>query len=156
MTRKKSQKKSAQSSRGNLIRLTEAELSGLIEQKAEKLLPHLVKQSVTHFRVEHREWEGPLPPPDMAETYERLQPGFTDRSLAIAEKAQDAEIKMIARRDWHSTGYSFATLFCTTLVILVIAGFGLYLLLNDKMVEGLVALATVLAPVMIAAWRQKE
>lgn len=36
---------------------------------------------------------GPLPPPAIAREYEEICPGFVDRSLRMAEKAQDASIE---------------------------------------------------------------
>jgi uncharacterized membrane protein len=36
--------------------------------------------------------QGPLPPPHMAEAYERLCPGFVDRSIRLVENQQQAQI----------------------------------------------------------------
>lgn len=38
-------------------------------------------------------WQGPFPPPAAMEHYERILPGFFERTLSMAERAQSAEIE---------------------------------------------------------------
>jgi len=56
--------------------------------------------NVKSLIAEH--FSGPLPRPDHCEKYEELLPGFTDRSLKIAENAQADTSRMFKRRDWMS------------------------------------------------------
>lgn len=37
-------------------------------------------------------WQGPYPPPDFVEHYEKILPGVFDRMIAMAEKLQEAQI----------------------------------------------------------------
>lgn len=40
-----------------------------------------------------QQWQGPYPPPDAAERFEKLQPGTFNRLVTMAEKLQDAQIE---------------------------------------------------------------
>jgi uncharacterized membrane protein len=48
--------------------------------------------------VEQREiWQGPFPPPDAVEQYEKVLPGVFDRLVKMAEESQVANVKSIER-----------------------------------------------------------
>jgi uncharacterized membrane protein len=42
-------------------------------------------------------WQGPYPPPDAVERYERVLPGTFDRMLAMAERLQASQIEQSSR-----------------------------------------------------------
>jgi len=48
------------------------------------------KEKLTAFAVRGELFQGPFPHPDHAAKYEALCPGFLERSLAMAERAQEA------------------------------------------------------------------
>ena len=49
-------------------------------------IPHALRQpAVLHQQLQERFFSGPLPPPDQLEHYERVQPGFGERIMAMAE-----------------------------------------------------------------------
>lgn len=66
-------------------------------------------------------WQGPYPPPEAAERFEALHPGFLDRVLIMAEREQSARIASndqtqiymqwdVARGQWLGAGISLGAI----------------------------------------------
>lgn len=91
-----------------------------------------VIQTITH----QQEFSGPLPPPPILQDYERIQPGFANRIVSMAEvqqshrhnlekKSVDAAIGVEARGQHYALAVS----------ILIILG-SLFLIANGKEISG--------------------
>jgi len=67
---------------------------------------------------------GPLPPPAIAREYEEICPGFVDRSLRMAEKAQDASIEAVRDERDQNQFYRLFGMACAAILsgLLVIGG----------------------------------
>ena len=85
-----------------------------IERKAQ-----LVREVTTMVSM-----SGPLPPPAIAREYEEICPGFVDRSLRMAEKAQDASIAAAQDERDKNQFYRIFGMACAALLsgLLVIGG----------------------------------
>lgn len=56
-----------------------------------------------------KHWQGPLPAPEDLEAYERVQPGFAERIVAMAEKAVEMADEQMKHR--HRTEHRMITAF---------------------------------------------
>lgn len=94
-------------------------------------------------------FSGPIPPPALFESYERVLPGCADRILKIAEKEQAQQHKIqnqVVKANVSAEKLGMVFGFCFQLIVIV----GLYiiagvLLFNGKDVAGLLTLVTALA-----------
>jgi uncharacterized membrane protein len=96
-------------------------------------------------RREQALFQGPLPSPDAFAAYERVLPGAADRILKMAETQAGHRQKLESRA---LRGDLTKAMMGTILAYITFAGsmFGaVHLLLNDKPVQSLAALATALA-----------
>lgn len=69
------------------LQAIEGDLEELSKEKRENVF-----RKITTITAQASLFAGPLPPPEIAEHYEKLCPGFVDRSLGLVEKRQDAQI----------------------------------------------------------------
>lgn len=69
------------------LQAIKGDLEALPEEKREKVV-----RVITTISARASLFAGPLPPPEIAEQFEKLCPGFVDRSLRLVEKRQDAQI----------------------------------------------------------------
>jgi hypothetical protein len=67
----------------DLPRAVESTLAPNLQKLPAKERRHVIEEVTTMVAM-----SGPLPPPDIARQYEEMCPGFVDRSLKMAEKAQ--------------------------------------------------------------------
>lgn len=96
------------------------------------MLPAVRQVSIERTEI----FSGPIPAPAACAQYEQVLPGFTDRALAMAEKAQQSDIA--ARNKginftliWRMSGLVMAFL----LAVLIVGG-GIFLLYLGKNIEG--------------------
>lgn len=108
-------------------------LSILIQQEVAKTVPLVVQQ----FSIERTEiFSGPIPSPVSCKGYEEILPGFTSRALAIAEKAQDADIAAGKRSDNYLILWKVASLFVALVISMLIVGGSIFLIYLGKDVQG--------------------
>jgi uncharacterized membrane protein len=108
--------------------------------------------------VEVREsFRGPLPPPKVLAEYDRVLPGLAERIVVRAEKEQkfrhdatNRQISIASTGQFLSTGVAVFGQILAFLVSLIVLGGGIYLLTQDKDVEGLGALLLGLATLTAA------
>jgi uncharacterized membrane protein len=81
---------------------------------------------------------GPLPPPAVAAQYEKLCPGFVDRSLKMAEIAQQAEIDAKADERQKNQNYRVFGMTWAGLVTLTLVLVGGYIAVNVNVYVGVV------------------
>lgn len=81
---------------------------------------------------------GPLPPPAIARQFEEMCPGFVDRSLAIAERAQQAEIEAAADERKKNQTYRILGMLCAALVTLSLITAGVYIATYVNLVAGVI------------------
>lgn len=79
---------------------------------------------------------GPLPPPAIAREFEQLCPGYVDRSLALAEKAQAASIE--AQRDERDKNqfYRVFGMACAVLILAILVGGGIAIAIKANVYVG--------------------
>ena len=80
---------------------------------------------------------GPLPPPAIARQYEELCPGFIDRSLKIAETAQQAEIDAASDERQKNQNYRMFGMGCAVLITLTLIAAGVYIAVNLNVYAGI-------------------
>lgn len=89
---------------------------------------------------------GPLPPPSIAREYEQICPGYVDRSLAMAEKEQDAAIE--AQRDERNKNqfYRLFGMVCAAFVLASLVFGGIAIAVTTNVYVGsFLSLSTVVA-----------
>lgn len=100
--------------------------------------------AINRGTITHQSFSGPIPPPDHLEKYERIQQGFADRIMKMAENQsahrQECEKKVIKG---GIISQVLAQIFAFVICMFVF-GSGTYLVLNNKNVEGISTIATTL------------
>ena len=90
-------------------------------------------------------------PPAIAAQYERLCPGFVDRSLKMAETAQQAAIDASADERQKNQTYRIFSMTCAALITLTLIGAGVYIAINVNVYAGVgTALITFVAGAVAA------
>lgn len=69
-------------------------IEAAVRKELRKQLPQIVQSASVQEQSVHI---GPLPPADEARKYQELLPGFMDRTLALAEGLQKADIEITKR-----------------------------------------------------------
>ncbi len=94
---------------------------------------------------------GPLPPPALAREYEDICPGFVDRSLRIAEKAQDAAIEAAQDERRKNQIYRLIGMICAAILSFSLIMAGTYIAVNANVYIGaLTALVSFIGSVVVA------
>jgi uncharacterized membrane protein len=115
-------------------------------------------EQVVEQRLEASFYSGPIPDPDMLAQFEHVLPGSADRLLRMAEKEQDHRHEDQRRRTGAEVFQRKGGLMSATVICLLVAGGGIYLLGLGRNIEGFVALIGslgVLAASFIAAFAAK-
>lgn len=126
----------------------------LIEKRVENQLDQRLQQifgggvTVEQTMVRQTSYSGPLPPSDETARYEQIHPGFVDRWTRMAERAQEAEIKTVKRRDNGELAFKLAALLCAFVVCLALVCGGVWLLHGGKSIEGFGTLAVAVGAVI--------
>jgi len=134
-----------------------SELSGELQRAVETTLaPNLQKlpprerQTVIEEVTTMVAMSGPLPPPDIARQYEEICPGFVDRSLKMAEMAQQAEIDADFDERQKNQNYRFFGMTCAVVITLSLIGAGVYIAVTVNVYAGIVtALTTFVASAIV-------
>lgn len=104
-------------------------LEGLVDddkrpEVVARLLPILqARISVKQTQVTETLHQGSLPPPDMLEHYDRVQPGMADRLLRMAERSQDAEIASVDDVNRRTDRYQLLALSAGFIGLIIILAF---------------------------------
>lgn len=120
---------------------------------SQKNTPNLEKihpTSVKYQRIVYR--HGPIPESQELARYEEILPGIADRIVTMAEKQQQASIKLESR-NWIG---KFSTMLLTRLFLYFLVAVAFILVMNGKEVA---ALLTALAPIMsifVSTFREPE
>lgn len=144
-----------QKKKDNSNSLQKQEIEAVVDQtvaEIEKRLPAFVEESITRTEF----FSGPVPHPDVAKEYEKILPGFTERTLQMAERSQGHEIERSGRIDRY---LFFNKLLSISFAFLLIAGLGFagyHLLMNDKNAGGLATLIIAVTGVIGAFYNSKK
>jgi len=96
-----------------------------------------VPREVRELAVTRTEiFSGPMPSPAACKGYEEILPGFTDRALVLAEKAQNADIADRRRSDIFELCWKLVSLFVAALSVFGIFGGGIYLIVKGHDIGG--------------------
>lgn len=121
--------------------------------------PTPTQQLMARFGVSLQQFSGPLPPPEILEKYNAVEPGFANRIMAMAEEQsrhrQNMERMVIDRRTRHE-GRAQVLAF---VLALAIGGGAVWLISIGKSLEGLgtiVAELTAFAGVFIYGKRRQQ
>lgn len=121
------------------------EISLLIRQEVANTVPQVIQQ----ISVERTEiFSGPIPSPLACKGYEEILPGFTSRALAIAEKAQNADIKSAKRSDDYLLLWKIASLLVALIISVLIVGGSIFLIYLGKNTEGFSVLVSGVATII--------
>jgi len=114
-------------------------------------LPLEIKAQVIREVTTTVSMTGPLPPPDIAREYEEICPGFVDRSLQMAEKAQEAAIEAAQDERRKNQFYRLFGMVCaaTLSLSLIVAGCVIAIYVNVY-VGAFTALASFIGSVVVA------
>ncbi len=94
---------------------------------------------------------GPLPPPAIAREYEEICPGFVDRSLRMAEKAQDAAIEAAQDERRKNQLYRLIGMICAAILSFSLIMAGAYIAVYENVYVGaFTALASFIGSVVVA------
>ena len=128
--------------RENIDAASELELGGVpLERKS-----GIIREVTTMVSM-----SGPLPPPAIARQYEELCPGFVDRSLRMAEKAQDASIADAQDRRDKNQFYRLFGMVCAGILSLSLIIAGSFIVVNGHIVAGTITvLVSFIASVVVA------
>jgi len=129
-----------------------AELQELIREEISQTVPQTIRQ----IAVEKTEiFSGPIPSPNDCESYEKVLPGFTERALSIAEKAQQAEMGDRKRADFLLFTWRMASVFFVFLLCASVVGGSIWLLGQNKNIAGFGVLLAGLATLVAAILRRQ-
>jgi uncharacterized membrane protein len=95
---------------------------------------------------------GPFLPPAIAHQFEEMCPGFVDRSLKMAEKAQQAEIDASADERQKNQNYRIFGMACAGLITLTLIISGVYIAISVNVVAGVVTALTTFVASVVAAF----
>jgi uncharacterized membrane protein len=124
--------------------VTQQQLEKAIEKVVESRLPMMVEQTI----VQQYSYSGPLPPSEETERYEKVHPGFTDRWIKMSEKEQEERFKVIKRRDYLEIIYRTLVLAVSSFIMLGLVGGGIFLLYQNKTMEGFASIGVAVAAVI--------
>ena len=143
---KQKQKERVKGDQSNLSLSKSVELQE-VQQRLSKIEAGLVKIQQTKLTLH----SGPLPPPEQTEAYERMLPGFIDRSLKMAEKEQDLQHGHIKRDQIFEFIDKVIIKIIGGSIVLALVGFGIYFVFTGKEKVGLFTLITgALVPIIAA------
>lgn len=122
-----------------------------------KLAPHLQKllpQERQHViqEVTMTVGAGPFLPPAIARQFEEMCPGFVNRSLQMAEKAQQAEIDASADERRKNQNYRIFGMACAGLITLTLIISGVYIAISVSVIAGVVTALTTFVASAVAAF----
>ena len=128
--------------RETIGRASELEVDGVsLERKA-----GFVREVTTMVSM-----SGPLPPPAIARQYEELCPGFVDRSLRMAEKAQDAAIDDVRDTRRKNQFYRLFGMVCAAVLSLSLICAGVLIAIYANILAGTItALVSFIGSVVVA------
>lgn len=129
----------------DIQRAVETTLAPNLQKLAAKDRRHVIEEVTTMVAM-----SGPLPPPDIARQFEEMCPGFVDRSLKMAEKAQQAEIDADSDERQKNQNYRFFGMACAVAITLSLIGAGVYIAVAVNVYAGVgAALITFVASAIV-------
>jgi uncharacterized membrane protein len=133
----------------NSTSLKREDLNELIRNEIARSVPQVVRK----IAIERTEiFSGPIPSPSACEGYEKVLPGFTERAMSMAEKAQDSDIANTKRSDHFTLYWRLTSLLVAFFLAGGVIGGSILLLFHDKNIAGFSVLiggvATMIATVL--------
>ncbi|MBC2594572.1 DUF2335 domain-containing protein [Ruficoccus amylovorans] len=131
----------------NSLNLSQTAEIKQVKQRLSNIEAGLVKIQQTKLTLH----SGPLPPPEQTEAYERMHPGFIDRSLKMAEREQELQHRHIKRGQVFEFIDKITIKSIGGVIVLALVGFGIYFVFDGKEKTGLFTLITgALVPIIAA------
>jgi uncharacterized membrane protein len=125
------------------------DLRRAVEAALEKLPPH--ERNHVIQEVTMMVGAGPFLPPAIARQFEEMCPGFVNRTLQMAETAQQAEINASADERQKNQNYRIFGMACAGLITLTLIISGVYIAINVNVYAGVgTALTTFVASAVAA------
>lgn len=132
--------------------LKREEITELVRQEVSRtVVPAVRKLSIERTEI----FSGPIPSPPACRDYEVILPGFTERAVAMAERAQDSDIQSRVRSDRFLLIWRLTSILLAFLIAVIVVGGGITLLFFDKNIAGYSVLLGGVAAI-IAAMRQGQ
>ncbi len=141
MKRKKNTAKNSSTS------LKKEEIADIVRQEVAQTVPIAVRQ----IAIERTEiFSGPIPSPSACKQYEEILPGFTDRAVSIAEKAQNADIESRTRGDRYLLFWRSLSVMLAAGIAIIVIGGAIFLLNQGKDIAGFTVLVGGVATIITA------
>ncbi|MGL5123851.1 MAG: DUF2335 domain-containing protein [Fusobacteriaceae bacterium] len=122
----------------------------------QKNIPNSQNNSNKKVSIHHQEaYTGPIPHPDLFEKFDKVLPGAAERILKMAEleqenrhKTENIQINLLKINSILGLLFGF-------IITIAIIGSGLYLLLNDKSIQGFSLIITSIIG-LVGAFKYKK
>lgn len=119
--------------RSNSTYLKREEITDIVREEVSRtVLPAVRKLSIERTEI----FSGPIPPPNACREYEGVLPGFTERAVAMAERAQESDIQARSRGDRFLLIWRLTSILLAFLIAVIVIGGGITLLFFDKNIAG--------------------
>lgn len=113
--------------------LSETQILEIIEKQ-----PDEVKESITKVLVsESISYEGPVPPPGLLKEFDKVIPNGADRIMSMAEKQLEHRISLESKVVEANNRDSLLGVFFAGMIGLIAISGAIYLLANNKNIQGL-------------------
>ena len=113
--------------------LSETQILEIIEKQ-----PDEVKESITKVLVsESISYEGPVPPPGLLQEFDQVIPNGADRIMSMAEKQLEHRISLESKVVEANNRDSLLGVFFAGMIGLIAISGAIYLLANNKNIQGL-------------------
>lgn len=129
------------------------EIAEIVRQELSRSLGPAVRQ----LSIEKTEiFSGPIPSPSACREYEQILPGFTERAVSMAEKAQNSDVQSRERSDRYLLIWRMTSILLSFTLALIIVGGAIGLIYFDKTIHGYVILVGSVAGVITAMRKGKS
>ncbi len=109
------------------------EITDLVREEVSRtVLPAVRQLSIERTEI----FSGPIPSPNACREYEGVLLGFTERAVAMAERAQDSDIQARSRADRFTLIWRLTSIFLAFFIAMIVVGGGIALLFFDKNIAG--------------------
>ena len=113
--------------------LSETQILEIIEKQPDK-----IKESITKVLVsESISYEGPVPPPGLLKEFDKVIPNGADRIMSMAEKQLEHRISLESKVVEANNRDSLLGVFFAGMIGLIAISGAIYLLANNKNIQGL-------------------
>ena len=133
--------------KSNSTFLKREEITDLVREEVSRtVLPAVRRLSIERTEI----FSGPIPQPNACREYEGVLPGFTERAVAMAERAQDSDIQSRLRADRYTLIWRLTSILLAFLIAVIVVGGGIALLFFDKNIAGYSVLIGGVAGIIVA------